>query len=107
MVYSSVVQVQFDLSIYLFGKSYTDYCYWLYSKPHHRIPAYLIGIAFALLLPATPEFRQQLSRRSKVVLSGSAYAATAVLAFLVFCSMGALADEHAWSEGENYLYIVW
>jgi peptidoglycan/LPS O-acetylase OafA/YrhL len=107
LAYSSYVTIDKHLGIYLFDHQYADYCYWLYSKPHHRLPAYLIGIGSAMLLPATPEFKENLSHNARRGLLVGAVISTAALVFLTLCSMGALSAPDAWGEAPNYVYIVW
>jgi peptidoglycan/LPS O-acetylase OafA/YrhL len=93
------------LGIYIFGKPYQDYTYWIYSKPHGRITAYIIGMAAGLLCPS-PEPDSPVSQRFLRRLSFAAALSVLALIGIISSVMDAMRGPEAWGVVPAVLYTA-
>lgn len=104
-VFVAYITVREHLGIYVFGQPYVDYTYWIYSKPHGRIAAYIVGIGAALLCPA-PDPAQPASPRLLRGLRWGAAASVPLLLFIVGVATDAMRGPDAWGPAVSVLYIA-
>jgi peptidoglycan/LPS O-acetylase OafA/YrhL len=85
-----------DLGIYIFGKPYVDYTYWIYSKPHGRIAAYIVGMAACLICPAPDPDSPGVSPRFLRRLSFAAAVSILILCGIILSVTDAFRGPDAW-----------
>jgi len=97
------------LETYYLGSGYANYSYWLYSKPYHRIPAFLVGLAAAWILIKVEEkgITPQTGMCRPITATFLWFFAFGLLAYITLVPLGNQGlHAHSWSSVTNIIYMT-